>query len=169
MKLRLASALPAAVDQALDPLKGPLYSKPGMRLVAIVELAHIERLEVAPNEDKEASVTIGLKSIEVAHGEQVDHLQRAAHALHIQRTAWGTIDEDLGALSLNKHLLEGLADHFALRETARLRAALVHLHEVLERLEVGAFSEFDMRKQVGKIRRIAKDAMDWQEPDEDGD
>lgn len=165
MKLKLASAMPSSVLEALQDLIKPLYSKPGMRIVGIVELAHIERNEVAPEEDKEPSVTAGIKMLEIAHGEQVDHLRKAANALYIQRTATGTIDEEVGAFELNKNILEGLADDFALRETARLRAAMDHQARILHRLAVGTFEAADMRKQIVKLHNIVTSALEFREDD----
>ncbi len=95
MKLKLASAMSAGVLDALEDLIKPLYTKPGMRIVGITEIAHIERTEIAPNEDKEPVVTIGIKMLEIAHGDQVEPLRKAALALKVQRTAEGTLDEDV--------------------------------------------------------------------------
>lgn len=167
MKLKLVSALPGPVLDSLEDLIKPLYTKPGMRIVGITEIAHVHRIEVAPGEDKEPEVHIGLKMLEIAHGDQVDPLHRAALALKVQRTAEGTLDEDIDAIQLNKHLLETLSDSFALREVARQRAAMVHAADVLRRLEYGTFEAVDMRKQCGKLGRIIKAALEFQEPDED--
>lgn len=167
MKLKLATALPSSVLDSLEDLIRPLYAKPGMRITGIVELTHVERIEVAPDEDKEPSVTVGLKLLEIAHGEQVDHLRRAAHALHVQRTARGTLDEELGELRLAKHIMEGLADDFALRETARLRAALVHQQETINRLRTAPMSELEMRKHLDKLYRTISAAVEWRDEDDD--
>lgn len=167
MKLKLASALPSAVIESVQDLVKPLFGKPGMRVVGIVELAHVERLEVAPDEDKEPVVTVGMKMLEIAHGEQVDHLRRAANALYVQRTATGTLDEEVGAFELNKNLLEGLSDDFALRETARLRAAMNHQATILHRLKVGTFTETDMRKQIAKLHDIVTSVLEFREDDDE--
>jgi hypothetical protein len=167
VKLKLATAMPSSVVAALEDLVKPFYSKPGMRILGIVELAHVDRLEVAPDEDKEPVVTAGIKMLEIAHGEQVEHLRKAARALHVQRTATGTLDEEVGALQLNKNLVEELADDFALRETARLRAAMQHQAGILHRLKIGTFSETDMRKQIAKLHGIVKAALEFREEDED--
>lgn len=167
MKLKLASALPSAVLDSMQDLVKPLFHKPGMRVLGIVELAHVERLEVAPDEDKEPVVTVGMKLLEIAHGDQVEPLRRAARALYVQRTAEGKLDEDIDAIQVNKHLLESLSDSFALREVARLRAAMSHQAMVLGRLENGLFEVAEMRKQIGKLGRVVKAALEFQEPDED--
>jgi hypothetical protein len=167
VKLKLASAMPSAVTESMQDLVKPLFSKPGMRIVGVVELAHVERTEPAPDEDKEPVVTVGLKMLEIAHGEQVDHLRRAAHALHVQRTATGTLDEEVGAFELNKHLLESLADQFALRETARLRAAMEYQATILNRLKVGTFETTDMRKQIAKLHDIVTSALEFREDEDD--
>ncbi len=167
MKLKLASTLTPAVLESLLELVRPLYTKPGMRIVAICEFAHVKRIEVAPDEDEDPSVTIGLKAIEVGHGEQVDALQKAAHALHVQRTAYGTLDEELGELKLTQSLLEELADNVALRETARLRAALNHIVDRLGRLKSGTFSANDLRKQAAHLHSIALSSLEWRDPADD--
>lgn len=166
MKLKLASALSPAVLESLEDLVRPLYSKPGMRIVAIAELASVDRLQVAPDEEKEPYVTVGVKAIEVAHGEQVDLLQRAARTLYVQRTAAGTLDEELGELKLSQSLLEELGTDFALRETARLRAALAHITGRISRLKSGTFSAADLRKQLAHLHEIAVQAMEFADPED---
>lgn len=163
MKLKLASSLSAAASEALEDLVAPLYSKPGMRILAITEWKHIERNDVAPDEDKEPSVTIGVKHIEVARGEQVEHVRKALRALHVQRTARGTLDEQLGELKLNASVIEELGDDLALRETARLRAAMKHTADTVNRLRIGQFSEQELRKQLDKLHAILDSTLSWTE------
>lgn len=167
MKLKLASALPTGVMDALEDLIKPLYSKPGMHIIGIVDLAHVERNQVAPDEDKEPSVTIGIKHLEIAHGEQVEHVRKALRALYVQRTATGTLDEDLQQIELAKSTMEDLSDDLALRETARLHAALKHVNLIVGRLAHGTFTEVDMRKQLAKLSTVVNNTLEWQEDAED--
>lgn len=163
MKLKLGSSLSASAQESLDDLISPLFSKPGMRILAITEWAHIERTQPAPDEGKEPSVTMGVKLIEVARGEQVEHVRKALRALHVQRTARGTLDEQLGELRLNQSVVEELGDDLALRETARLRAAMKHTADTVNRLRIGQFSEAELRKQLDKLHTILQSTLSWTE------
>lgn len=157
-KIRLEGALSGAADIALEHLRGHIYSHPGIRVMAVVELMHTERTEPAPGEDKEPSVKLGVKFLETAHGDEQDELLRTAMAfLKLQRTAYGTFDEELQAMKLSDSTMDDLADHLAWRETARLRAALALVADQLQRLTVGTFSD---KKRVDQMRKLGKAAED---------
>lgn len=157
-KIKLESSLSGAADIALEHLRAHIYSRPGMRVMAVVELMHTERTEPAPGEDKEPSVKLGVKFLEVARGEQQDEqLRKVLAILKLQRTAEGTFDEQLQALELKQSTLEDCADNMAWLETARLRAALAMLADQVGRL---AGITLDQRKQKDALRRLAKVAED---------
>jgi len=161
VKLKLASAMSSNAIEAVEDLIHPIYSKPGMRVMAVVELAHVERNQPAPDEDKEASVTVGIKHLEVARGEQAETLRKAHRALYVQRTARGTLDEQLDELKLSQDTLNGVGDDLALRETARLRAAMQLHADTLQRLRIGSFTEKDIRKQLDKLYNLVTTTLQW--------
>lgn len=161
MKLKLASAMAANALEAVEDLIQPIYGRPGMRMLAVVELAHVERTQPAPDEDKEASVTVGVKHLEVARGDQAEALRKAMRALYVQRTARGTLDEQLDELQLSKDTLEGVGDDLALAETARLRAAMKLHADTLQRLRIGSFSDKDLRKQLDKLHNLVTTTLQW--------
>lgn len=161
MKLKLASTMSANAIEAVEDLVQPIYSKPGMRVLAVVELAHTERTQPAPEEDKEASVTIGVKHLEIARGDQAEPLRKAMRALYVQRTARGTLDEQLDEIKLSQDTLDGVGDDLALAETARLRAAMKLHADTLQRLRIGSFTEKDLRKQLDKLYNLVTTALQW--------
>lgn len=159
--IKLNSSLAKAAFVSLERYAAKLYGRPGMRLVGVVELRHIERTQPAPDEDKEASVTVGVKHLEVARGDQAEALRKAMRALYVQRTARGTLEEQLDELQLSKDTLTGVGDDLALKETARLRAAMQLHADTLQRLRIGSFTEKDLRKQLDKLHNLVTTTLQW--------
>lgn len=121
--IKLDGKLSTAAGGSLERHASSLYSRPGARLVGVVELRHVERTQPAPDEDKEASVKLRITGLEIANDEQEDTIRRAMEALYIHRSSRGTLDED-GAVEL--------AD-----QTLRLTEGMLHAIEAA-RLQVGA-------------------------------
>ncbi|MFD6415964.1 hypothetical protein [Streptomyces sp. NPDC060194] len=64
------------------------------RWMAVVELAHVERNEPGPDEDKDPSVKVRIVAIEVAGDEFTDErLRELQRQLYVTRTKAGTLDE----------------------------------------------------------------------------
>lgn len=121
--VKLASKL---ANQALEGLAEHipgLYANPGRRVVAIIELAHIERNQPAPDEDKEASVTLGIKHMEIANTEQENNIRQALRALYTPRTAWGSLTETAD-VELGEETLRRCAGELTAIEAARLHVAI---------------------------------------------
>lgn len=114
-----------AAQAALAPHIGTLYANPGKRIVGVVELAHIERTQPAPESDKDASVTMRITSLEIPNADQEDTIRQAQRALHMQRTAFGTLNE-AGEMELAERTLQLTGGMLNAIETARLRASLSH-------------------------------------------
>lgn len=108
---------------ALMPHVPSLYSNLGKRVVIIAELAAVDRLQVAPDEDKEASVTLQIKHAEVAGPESEDAVRQALRALHTQRTAYGTITEEQD-IEISERTLSLCAGELNAIEAARLHVAV---------------------------------------------
>jgi hypothetical protein len=121
--IKLDSKINPAVQLSLHDLTRKIYGTPGLKLVGLVELAHVERTEVADDEDKESSVKIRIAHLEIGRGDQEHHLRRALDALFRQRTADGTLDEDLN-LVVDERAVELLGDTLDANEVARLRSSV---------------------------------------------
>lgn len=115
-----------AASDALVPWAQELYKKPGMRIVGVVELAHVERTQPAPDEDKEASVKLRISHLELAgDGQQENAVREAMRALYLHRNAQGTLTEDLD-VELSKDTVRKLAGNLDATEAARRGVAIEH-------------------------------------------
>lgn len=123
MKIKIASVMSSDAHDALGVHAGALYSTLGARRVVIAEVCAIERTQVAPDEEKEVVVTLQIKELEVAGEAQEDPIRRAMEALHIQRTAFGTLTED-NDVELSDLTLERCAGDLTMTEAARLHVVV---------------------------------------------
>jgi hypothetical protein len=123
--LKLDSKMTTSAKAAIEPLIGQLYATPGMRVIGVVELAHVDRLQVAPGGDKEEFVKTRIVALEIANEKQEETLRQAMHALHLHRTAYGTVTEDAD-VELSDRTLEMTGGMLHAIEAARLRTACLH-------------------------------------------
>jgi len=121
--LKLDGTPGAGALAALEPHIPGLYADPGRHFMAIVEWRHIERVQPAPDTDKEPSVKVKMVSCEVPIGEQVDAVRSAAHALFLRRTAQATLTEQLD-VELTERTLERLAGEMVYADVVRLQAGI---------------------------------------------
>lgn len=131
--LKLDSKMTTAAKAAIEPLIGQLYATPGMHIIGIVELAHVDRLQVAPGGDKEEFVKTRIVALEVANEKQEDALRQAMAALHLHRTAYGTVTEDAD-VELSERTLELTGNLLHAIEAARLRSAALHWEQYARRV-----------------------------------
>ncbi|MEN2423053.1 hypothetical protein AABB02_33695 [Streptomyces rimosus] len=124
--LRIDGKPGAAASAALEPFVARLYARPGMRLVGIVELAHVERTQPAPDSDRTASVKVKITHLEIPTEAQEGAVREAQRALYLQRTAAGTLSEDDGQVELAEETLRLTGGLLHAVEAARLKAALAH-------------------------------------------
>ncbi|MGI5288353.1 hypothetical protein ACQEVF_34135 [Nonomuraea polychroma] len=124
-KFKFDSQMSVAASEALGPHIRRVYDQPGTTLLFIAEARHIERTQPAPESDAEASVKDRIISLEVPNRDQEDAVRDAARALHLQRTAQGTLDEE-GQLVLSQGTLKRIAGRLHEMEVSRLRAGLGH-------------------------------------------
>ncbi|WP_433465725.1 hypothetical protein [Spirillospora sp. CA-128828] len=110
---------------AIEPHAKALYDRPGVRVVAVVELAHSERTQPAPDSEKNASVKLRISGLELPSKEQAETVREVMQALHFQRTAAGTLEED-GSITLTQPTLDMAVTMLSGQEVARLRAGLGH-------------------------------------------
>lgn len=84
------------VKDALAPHALEMFRQRKGRWMAVVELAHVERVEPGPDEDKFPSVKLRIVAIEVAPEETADErLRELQRGLYRLRTKGGTLDGEL--------------------------------------------------------------------------
>lgn len=145
---KIATKLSNQAMEGLGEHVPGLYANPGKRVVAIVELAHIERNQPAPDEDKEASVTLGIKHLEVANHEQEDALRQALRALFTLRTAYGKLTET-DDVELGEDTLRRCAGELTTIEAARLHVAIEKWGEFASRiLHNDKLTKSDLQREI---------------------
>lgn len=91
--IKVDSKVIADVAEAFEPFADAMFRNRQGRWMAIVELAHVERTEPGPEEDKAPSVKIRVTGIEVAADEFTDErLRQQQQDLYRRRTSDGTLD-----------------------------------------------------------------------------
>ncbi|MFF0019134.1 hypothetical protein ACFYQQ_01010 [Streptomyces sp. NPDC005496] len=84
------------VKEALADHAADMFRQRKGRWMAVVELAHVERVEPGPEEDKFPTVKLRIVGIEVADGEYDDErLRELQRGLYRLRTKGGTLDGEL--------------------------------------------------------------------------
>lgn len=84
------------IKDALEPYTGDMFRQRKGRWMAVVELAHVERIEPGPDEDKFPSVKLRIVAIEVAGDAYTDErLRELQRGLYRLRTKGGTLDSEL--------------------------------------------------------------------------
>jgi hypothetical protein len=138
--------------EALEPHVQRLYDRPGLSVMAIVELRHVERVQVAPGGDKEPSVSVKMIGCEVPNPDQEGAIREAQRALFLQRTAKGTIDED-GLVTLDDETMRRTGGLLTAIEVARLRAGLAHWTAYANQVTAKShqFSTSEMAHEVDTI------------------
>lgn len=134
--LKIVGKPTASAMQALEPHIAALYNKPGSRVMAIIEMAHVERLQPAPGSDKSPTVGMKITGCEVPNPDQEGAVREAQRALYLARTARGTLDEQ-GMLQLDDGTLKSTAGLLNAIEVARLRAGLAHWEMYGRRIVAG--------------------------------
>lgn len=95
--IKLDSKILTDVAEALEPFADQMFKQRAGRWMAVVELAHTERTEPGPEEDKDPSVKLRIVGIEVAGGAVAEErLREAQQSLYQHRTSGGTLDEAAG-------------------------------------------------------------------------
>lgn len=123
--LKIEAKPAASAAEALEPHVRRLYDQPGLHLMFIGELVHVERTQPAPGTDKLPVVKVRIIHVEIPNAEQEPLLREAQRALFMHRTASGTLQDD-GQLELHPDTLRLLAGHLHAEEAARLRVQLQH-------------------------------------------
>jgi hypothetical protein len=150
--VKLDSKVGAGAGQALERHVPRLYANLGTRIVVVAEMAVVERTEPAPDEDKEASVKLAIKSLEVANEEQDETMRKALRALYMQRTARGTLTED-GEIELSDSTLRLTADMLQSIEAARLRVLAGHWAHYAEQATRSELTVTQLREELVTVAR----------------
>lgn len=137
--------------EALTPHASSLSARLGSSRLAVAELRSVERVEPGPDEDKETAVKVRIVALEIASPEQEETLRKALYALHVHRTAWGTLTE-AGDLEFAKDTLASLRDDLHGYEAARLRS-LIELWTDYARnaLMSAKITQAEMRAELKKV------------------
>ncbi len=151
--LKLDSKMAAAAEAAIEPHVNTCYAKPGARLMAVVELAKVQRVMPEADSDKKASVMMRITHMEIPQpNTEAEHAVREAQrALYVQRTAAGTLDDEEG-LQLSKDTLAHCAGILGAIETARLRVGLDHWARYAARMvTVDTITVTELRHELDNI------------------
>lgn len=150
--LKITGTPTASAMQALEPHITGIYDRPGVHVMAIIELEHTERVQPAPNSDVEPVVRMRIVACEVPNEEQESAIRTAMRALYLARTARGTIDED-GQLELDKETIKRTGGELLWIECARLRAGLAHWTAYAQRIasQSAQFSVTEMAHELGAV------------------
>lgn len=151
--LKITGRPTASAMAALEPHVGRWYDRPGVHAMAIVELAHDERIQPAPGSDRAPSVRMKIVGCEIPNAEQEGAIREAQRALFLARTARGTLDEE-GTLSLDQDTLKNAAGLFMGIECARLRAGLAHWNAYARRV-VGHSEKLSLSEMAHELRAVA--------------
>lgn len=151
--LKITGTPTASAMAALEPHIARIYARPGVHVMAIIELVHTERIQPAPNSDTEAVVRVKIVGCEVPNDEQEDAVRAAQRALHLARTARGTLDEE-GLLNLDDDTLKLTGGRLLDIETARLRAGLGHWVGYAQRV-ASQSSQFSTTEIAHELQAVA--------------
>lgn len=158
---KLASKMSAGAASALGPHVEGLYEHPGRRVVAVVELCATERVQVADGEEKDGSVTLTVKQMELPADERQDEaLRDAMLALYRHRTAAGTLDAH-GDVQLSERTIADTGGRLDALEAARLRAGLRSLDSQLGQVLGGMATPVDLRRGIEQARRQLDQLAGW--------
>ena len=91
-QVKFDSKVLADVEEALEPHARDMFRLRQGRWMAVVELAHVERTEPGPDEEKLPSVKIRVGGIEVAADDLSDErLRQVQSDMYQRRTSSGTL------------------------------------------------------------------------------
>jgi len=131
--LKIQGKPSTAAQQALEPHIARLYARSGVRVMAVVELAHVERTEPAADADKDASVTMRIAHLELPNTDQEGAVRELQRALYLQRTATGKLTED-GDVELSESTIKRTGGLVQAIEVARLVAGARHWSDYIRRV-----------------------------------
>lgn len=147
---------------SLDRYAARLYDNPGMAVMAVVELRHVDRVEPAEGvSTKDPRVNLRIEALEVAPpGGAENTLRDVERALYTSRTANGTLGAE-DEVKLAEQTLDHAAGIVGGHELARVRVILDWL---IDRVGPVVGNEklrpADIRRQVEELLAKATAARD---------
>ena len=91
--IKFDSKVLADVEKAIRPHARDLFNQLGTHVMAIVEIASVERTEQGPDEEKDDVVKVRIVDLEIAADDIADErLRQQMRDLHRRRTSAGTLD-----------------------------------------------------------------------------
>ena len=153
MKLKFDSQMSRDATDALAPHIHAIYERQGGNFVFMAEARHVERIQPAPDADKEPSVKVRIVHLEIPNRDQVGAIREGLRALYLQRTASGTLEDD-GQLVLSDRTLQHITGLLHEVEVARLRAGLRHWVNYAHRVNNnGQLTVSEMQHELDLITR----------------
>lgn len=150
--LKIQGKPSAGAVAALQPHVERFYRRSGVRALAIVELAHVERTEPAKDADKDRTVTMRISAAEVPDPDSEGSIREVMRALYLLRTANGTLDEE-GNLALSQTTLKHAAGIIGGQAIARLSAGVQHWQQYVGRVSSnGNLTLGELRHELDAIR-----------------
>lgn len=160
--IKVDPKLSSNASTALEALSGQLFRNPGMRVVGVVELAAVERTEPAPDEDKEPSVKLAIKHLEIGIGDQEHNLRDALRALYALRSASGTLDEH-DTVELSERTMRLVAGQLSVTEAARLRVMAHTWQQYANQARRGDLTREQLLNELKVISEGLGAALVWSE------
>jgi hypothetical protein len=149
----------AAISEPIDSQMAKLRTQPGCRIVGVVE---IERYQLNKPDDAESDPTVLLRlvALELAKSTEQDAVLRSAMlALHLHRTAGGTLTEDAD-VELAQDTLDKLPDLVCVHESARLHAAFEYLVDRISGLAKNTkHNDGELRQELKKLADLGVKAL----------
>lgn len=165
---QLSGRVRATAGDAIDAQISRLRAQPGCRVVGIVEVERYQ-LNKPDDADTDPTVLLRLGALELAKGgDQEAQLRLAMQALHLHRTAGGTLTED-GDVELAQNTLDKLPDLVSTFESARLRAAFEALVDRVTSLAKNTkHNDGDLRRELKKLADTGAKALSGEQLTIDG-
>lgn len=160
-KVALNGRMKGQTSEALDRLAEQLYENSHRRPIGIVEFA-VHNGGWNDPDKTERVVRIGIAGCEIAAGDQEHVLRSAMQALHMERTATGTFDEQ--GLQYSQQVLDQLPGLLDATEAVRLHVALDFF--VTKLTSLGRSSKLDdgsLRRDVKTLAAMARQVLSGQQ------
>jgi len=165
-KLKIDTKLGSGAADAIESHIRPLYDLPNATRLAIIELRHIERTQPASESDADSQVKVRITHMELPSKEQEGVVREALHALHLMRTASGTLDEH-GQIEISRRTLQYTGAELHALETARLRAGLGVWADVATRLNAKPeITLAELRAEVAALAKGLRTVLYYTDPED---
>lgn len=161
---RIRAAAGDAIESQINRLRG----QPGCKVVGIVEIER-HQLNTPDDADADPTVLLRLAALELAKpGDQEAQLRLAMQALHVHRTAGGTLTEDAD-VEVAFDTLDKLPDLVSTFESARLLAAFgAYVDRVAGLAKNNQHDDGHLRRELKKLADLGRKALSGEQLTIDG-